>query len=81
MSKCILYGLTKVSANVTRTRNYNHLSGDAEQYKNNGDIGPCPSAPAAAKQKFNRLAAPKAHKFKPVFNVFIRSTESLSFMF
>ena len=52
---CILCDFIKVLANATQIRN--RLSGDAEQCKNNGGTGPCPSAPAVVKQKFYQLAA------------------------
>ena len=56
MWKCVLCGLIKVFASVIRIRNCNHLSGDAEQCKNNGGIGPCLSAPATAKPQFHQLS-------------------------
>ena len=62
---CILCGLIKVFANVTHVqirKNCNHLSGEAEYYKKNSGIGPCPSAPVTVKHKCHQLAAYKAHE-------------------
>ena len=55
MWKCILCGLIKVFKIFTRIRNHLSTPGDAEQFKNSSDIGPCPFTLTAVNQKFYQL--------------------------